>query len=165
MTKANYWANDDGLVVGFGTRTSEDQRAGVTRTAGEKNQYVVEFEYDDLPQGSSTVDKDLSYARLPDNALILDAYLEVLEAFGGGTSYDIGLDKTDGTAIDADGLWDALALADINAVGERSVARTHGGTESGTLLDAAITDPAVLIVTATGTFTKGRARVVIEYVD
>lgn len=165
MAKANYWENDDGLVVGFGTRVSEGKRGGNVRTSGEKDQYVVEFSYDDLPEGGALVDADGSYVRLPDNALVLDAYLEVLEAFAGGTSYDIGLDEADGTAIDVDGLWDDLVLADINAVGERSVARAHGGTNSGTLLDAAITDPAVLIVTATGTFTAGRARVVVEYIN
>lgn len=165
MSKANYWENDDGLVIGFGARSIEGKRGGNVRTSGEKEQYVVEFSYDDLPEGTALVGADGSYVRLPDNALILDAYLEVLEAFAGGTSYDIGLDQADGTAIDVDGLWDALVLADINAVGARSVASAHAGTNSGALTNAAITDPAVLIVTATGSFTAGRARVVVEYIN
>lgn len=165
MAKANYWENDDGLVIGFGTRDVEGKRGGNVRTSGEKEQLVVEFSYDDLPEGGNLVDADGSYVRIPENSLILDAYFEVLEAFADGTSYDIGLDEPDGTAIDADGLWDSLDLSDINSVGDRSVASDHGGTNSGTLCNSAISEPGVLVVTESGSFTSGRARVVIEYIN
>jgi len=164
MTKEAYWTNDDGLVIGFGTRTAEDQRGSVTRTSGELNEFVIEFAYDDLPAGSATVAVDGSYTRIPANAVVVDAYLEVTTGFAGGTSYDIGLDQTDGTAIDANGLWDTLVLADINSAGDKSSAREHGGTASGALFGSAISADAVPIVTATGTFTAGTARLVIRYV-
>ena len=162
MSKASSWTNDDGLVVGFGVRTSEDLRGGETNTQGTLEEMVVEFSYDDLPDGST----DGSYGTIPANALVQDAYFETLEAFVGGTSYDIDLVDTAGTAIGSgtDKLWDLLAIADFNAVGERSVSSTHGGTNSGNALNVALASAGMIKVTTAGTFTTGKGRIVIRYI-
>lgn len=162
MSKSAYWTNDDGLVIGFGARTAEDKRGGVVRTAGAENEHVIDFGYDDLPDGST----DGSYTSIPANAVPIDAYFEVLEAFAGGTSYDIDFVDSAGSAIGTgtDKLWDALVLADINAVGERSVSSTHGGTNSGNALNVALASDGMIKVTATGSFTAGKGRLVIKYV-
>ncbi|MGD9276926.1 MAG: hypothetical protein PVJ67_07175 [Candidatus Pacearchaeota archaeon] len=162
MSKSSEWTNDDGLVVGFGARVSEDLRGGKVRTEGNVEEHVVEFSYDDLPDGST----DGSYLQIPANAVPIDAYLEVITGFAGGTSYDIDLVDSAGSAIGSgeDKLWDALALADINTAGERSVSSTHGGTNSGNALNVALASAGMLKVAATGTFTAGKARIVIRYV-
>jgi len=156
------WTNDDGLVVQFGTRTSEDKRGGVVSTAGNVEEMVVDFAYDDLPDGST----DGSYTTIPSGAMILDAYFEVTAAFVGGTSYDIDLVDTAGSAIGSgeDKLFDALVTADINAIGERNSARTHGGTNSGNALDTELASAGMLKAAATGTFTAGAGRMVIRYI-
>lgn len=155
------YVNADGLRVDTPPRVKEALRGGVTNNAGPFREHVVEFSYDSLPSGST----DLSYTAIPANAILVDAYFEVLTAFAGGTSYDIDLVDSADAAIGTgtDKLWDALALADINAVGERSVSSTHGGTNSGNALNVALASAGMLNVIATGTFTAGRARIVIRY--
>jgi len=160
--KANSWTNDDGLVVGFGTRNAEDLRGGKVNMTGNIEEHVVEFDYDDLPSGST----DGAYTLVPANAVPIDAYFEVITAFAGGTSYDIDFVDTADAAIGTgtDKLWDAVVLADINAVGERSVSSTHGGTNSGNALNVALASDGMLNVIATGTFTAGRGRIVVRYI-
>jgi len=162
MSKASEWTNDDGLVVGFGVRTSEDLRGGETNTLGTLEEMVIEFNYDDLPDGST----DGSYGAIPANAIPVDAYFESLTGFAGGTSYDIDLVDSAGSAIGSgtDKLWDLLATADINAIGERSVSSTHGGTNSGNALNVALASAGMLKATAAGTFTAGKGRIVIRYI-
>jgi hypothetical protein len=163
MGKESLWTNDDGLVVGFGPRTVEDLRGGETKTGGNIREHIIEFGYDDLPDGST----DGSYNQIAANALPIDAYFETIVAFAGGTSYDIDFVDTAGSAIGTgtDKLWDALVLADIDAIGERSVASTHGGTNSGNALDVALASAGMVKVTAAGTFTAGKGRIVIRYIE
>lgn len=162
MSKASEWTNDDGLVVGFGVRSSEDLRGGQTNTAGNIEEMVVEFSYDDLPDGST----DGSYGTIPANALVQDAFFETLETFVGGTDYNIDLVDSGGSAIGSgtDKLWDALVIADFNAVGERSVSSAHGGTNSGDALNVALASAGMLKLTANGTFSAGKGRIVIRYI-
>ena len=86
--------------------------------------------------------------------------------FAGGTSYDIGLEQSDGsTAIDADGLFDAVVLADLDATPGVSVtAAEHAGTNSGVLIGQKLLVDGYRMVVATGTFTAGEAVFVLEYV-
>lgn len=162
MSKSSYWTNDDGLVIGYGVRTAEDKRGGNTNTAGYVEEHIIEFSYDDLPDGST----DGSYSMIPAGAVPVEAYFDALVGFAGGTSYDIDLVDTAGSAIGSgtDKLWDALVLADINTAGERSVSSTHGGTNSGNALNVALASAGMVKITATGTYTAGTGRIVIRYV-
>lgn len=155
------WVNDDGLNVEFGVRDVEDLRGGRINASSNIEEHVIEFDYDDLPDGST----EGSYVLIPDGAVPIEAYFETVLAFVGGTSYDIDLVDTAGSAIGAgtDKLWDLLATADINAINERSVASTHAGTNSGNALDVALASAGMVKVTAAGTFTAGRGRIVIRY--
>lgn len=164
MTLESNWANtSDTVRNSYNTRPTDIKTGASPKTSGSTKEYIVEFSYDDLPGTSATGGMELT---LPANAILTDAYFETLVAFVGGTSYDIGLNETDGsTAIDADGLWDLLPVAEINAVGERSVAKTHAGTNSGALLDTTLSAEGQLLVVATGTFTAGKGRIVIEYTE
>ena len=160
MSRDTYWLNDDGLSVGFGTRIAENQRSGVTSVTGNKAELVLTFNYDDLP-GGTDVSSDGSYGTIPAGAVITDSYVQATTDFAGGTSYDIGLQQLDGsTAINVDGLFDAVTLAQINA---GDSARGHGGTDSGALLDSALAAEAQVVASATGSFTAGTAKLVIEY--
>ena len=98
---------------------------------------------------------------IPQGAYILSARFQTIVAFAGGTSYDIGLYDAAGAAIDADGLFDALLVAEINAVNEWADSSDFTGALVG--VDAGLTADAYLVAAATGTFTAGKGRVLIEY--
>lgn len=139
----------------YGTREIEDKRP--TRYVAGEGEEVLEvtFNYDDLPVN----EEDHATYRIPANARIKSATLTVVEAFAGGTSYDIGLIQPDGTAIDAAGIDDDVLLAAINAVGETVAC---DGALVGNTAGIGTAD-AQLIVTATGTFTAGKARLRVVY--
>jgi len=145
----------------YGPRTTNNRFGGKLPGDGAIKQLEYVFSYDDLPVASTSEMEHL----MGDNALIVDAYIESIETFVGGTSYDIDVVDTAGGAIGTgeDKLWDALITADL-AAGERSVSSTHGGTNSGNALNVQLTEPAQLQVVATGTFTAGKARIVIDYI-
>ena len=139
----------------YGPRTHEDKAPSIHKIEHGKELLELHFAYDDLP--TSSLDKLVQ--SLPVNSRITSATLRVIEAFAGGTSYDIGLYQEDGTVIDADGIDAGVALAAIDAVGETVdcdgalVGNTAGiGSAAGQV-----------VIAATGTFTAGRAVLFVEY--
>ncbi len=146
----------------YGARNVDDKFGGQTSTSGLVKQLEWVFSYDDLPTPSTGEMEAL----IPAGAYIKSCRMMVETGFAGGTSYDIGLQEADGTEIDNDGLWDALVVADLNVANDTSDASTHGGTNSGNLVAAATatTVAGQLSVVATGTFTAGKGRIIIEYV-
>jgi hypothetical protein len=165
--------NSAGLGVNahYGPRTTDKTGGGVYTNKLDNDILELEFSYDDLPD-ENTAFKHL----IPANAAILRAELVVLTAFAGGTSYDIGLVQDGGSAIDADGIDAAIALASINAVGARVrcdgalvAAETVDATSASTTEPLIYSQPTIgsnagsVKVAATGTFTAGKARLVIEY--
>lgn len=158
------WANTTDVVRNhYGVRPVDDKFGGDPKTEGVIKQAEWTFSYDDLPSaGLGSMEK-----LIPDNSWIKDCYFETIVAFVDGTSYDIDLVTTAGGAIGSgeDKLFDLLAIAEINVIGEWRSSRTHAGTNSGDALDIAVTSPAQLQVVAAGTFTAGKARMVIEYME
>jgi hypothetical protein len=144
--------------AGIGTRTNYGVRKINEKFGGKQAsdviQYVeVVFDYDDLPTAGAEME-----ALIPAYSLIKSAYLQVITPFAGGTSYNIGLAQTNGTAVDADGLFAAIATASLTPAG-----KWNAGT--GALVGAGIgANPCVITVAATGTFTAGKARLVVEYI-
>jgi hypothetical protein len=140
----------------YGPRGFETQLpAQYVSSQGDKVQSIT-FSYDTLPSASTNDD---SVLLIPANSYVVSAILRVTTAFAGGTSYNIGLEETDGTAIDVDGLFAALALAAIDAVGETAIG---GGALIG--LAAGTGSAAGQVVFAeTGTFTAGEATLEVVY--
>ena len=151
-----------GVLQHYGPRTTNETNGGVQNVGGRTKSATYKFSYDDLPGGGA----DAIRTFIPAGAVVKDCYILVTTDFAGGTSYDIGLEQSDGsTAIDADGLFDALVLADIDATPGSSVtAGEHAGTNSGVLIGQKLLVDGYLVVAATGTFTAGEAVVVIDYV-
>lgn len=159
----------NGAARYYGPRLTEKKFASNPRTAGEVRELSCVFNYDSLPTNSTNNSQVIS---IPAYSFILSAHLVVLTAFAGGTSYAVGLVQADGTAIDADGLiTDANApLTNINLAGEwvtgsgAMVAPANGAT------NVAATGPISTVagqlkVTATGTFTAGKGRIVVRYME
>lgn len=142
--------------VFYGPRTVENKLPSVLNTDGTVRELVIDFDFNSLPSTDAT---DALVLAIPANSLIESAVLTVKTAFAGGTSLAVGLSTTAGVAVDADGLiTDANApLANVNAAGK--IVKGSGalvGVSSG----SAATQ---VTVTATGTFTAGKATLVVKY--
>ena len=150
----------------YGPRSTDKKFGGVIPSQGPTKKAVWTFDYSDLPVSDTT---NKMVLRLPANTYITEAYFQVITAFAGGTSYDIDFVETDATAIGTgeDKLWDALVLAEID--GSEVIAAlkssTHAGTNSGNAVMGKLDAVGQLQVAATGTFTAGRAQIIVEYLD
>lgn len=140
----------------YGTREIDDLHPSKYAGAIGKNVLAYTFSYDDLPVNGL----DAVILQLPQNARIESATLQVITAFAGGTSYNLGLYEPDGTVVDADGIDAAVALTAIDAVGD--IVNCDGALV-GALVDVA--EASQLVVAATGTFTAGKAKLEIVYTD
>jgi len=163
------WTNDDGLQVPFGQNQARETKSimGKAPVAGAPVEYMVaELNFDDLPTFTADLNNDGtlngfsdSDAYIPKGAYITRAWLIVSTGFASGTSYDLGLYEQDGTVIDANGLDAAVAVADMGANEAVDMNGQLVATQDLLLQDA------YLVVAATGTYTAGVARIVIEYIQ
>lgn len=116
---------------------------------------VVIFNYDDLP----TFSTNQMVLAIPSNSQIVDARLGIITPFAGGTSIAVGTYTRAGVEIDLDGLVTAAqgALANLTPAGKWIV-----GT--GAQVGAGIgSNDGNLVVTAVGTFTAGKAKLLVRY--
>jgi len=171
------YTNNDGLLVEAGAQGT--QYRGVhqeTHNDGDINTLSISWSFDRLPRfdqdagGGTTPDSfSARLAFIPANSLVTDVYTIITTAFAGGTSYVMGTYQRDGTVIDADGFYTGteLATAGMNTKGKIllpdgvDVRRTSGTFDD---LVLHISQDAYVLVTATGTFTAGAARTVIQYI-
>lgn len=147
-----------GVQVHYGQRTTTGKYGKEVPTEGLKRQVVYVFDYSDLPTNGAT---NMEFS-IPAYSKIVGARFEVLTAFAGGTSYAVGLNDKAGNVIAATGLFTGteLALANINARGKFVTGA------AGTLMNASIGATAgEVVVAATGTFTGGKARLIVEYIQ
>lgn len=142
-----------GVLNHYGPRTTDEKFGGVNGR-GKVKTVVTKFSYNDLPTPGA--DNAIISAYVPTGAQVINAYIKATTTFVGGTSYDIGLQESDGTEIDNDGLFDALTLAEANA---GAMAADNTFVQQGLELAA----DGYVVVAATGTFTAGAAELVIEY--
>jgi hypothetical protein len=162
------YTNADGLTRHYGPQDVRDQAHQTVDVGGGVKQLVVDVSFDALPgfdadaSGGSTPDSfSDAAARIPALSGIVSARFLVTTPFAGGTSYTVGLYTKAGAAIDADGLLTAaqLATANIDAAGDFIVG-------SGALVEATVgAADAYLLMAASGTFTAGKGRLVIEYIE
>jgi len=154
-----------GVLAHYGVRTTKQRFGGDVPSEGLVQEAAWTFSYDDLPTSSTSK----LTTSIPAGSIILEAYVQVITAFAGGTSYDIDFVDSAGTAIGSgsDKLWDALLLAEIDAseVAAALLASTHTGTNSGNALNVKLASAGQLKVAATGTFTAGEARIVVKYLQ
>ena len=141
-------------ATNYGTRDIEDVLPSKYAGAIGKESVAYTFSFDDLP----TNGLDAAILQIPQYARIESATLQVITAFAGGTSYNLGLYEPDGTVVDADGIDAAVALAVIDAVGD--IVICDGALVNG-VVDVA--EASQLVVAATGTFTAGKAKLEIVY--
>jgi hypothetical protein len=175
------WHNADGLEVPFGdywrTFANFVNRVRGVNTLGVIKQLVIDVDAVKAVQGGVTYTTDLNNDGTNDGFNTGDAYLPayssvtrvtilVTEAFAGGTSISLGTFGLTGSAISATSLVTATegVLANLDTLG----ARTYG---AGALVSTSVETASVgaadayVALTTAGTFTAGKAKILIEYID
>ena len=141
-----------GVVSYYGPRLNKGESFGAEGTTkGDTKEAYWTFDSDNFP----AVGENGIQFELPKGTLIKDARLEVLTSFAGGTSLVIGFAEADGTAIDADGILESTVTGDLAAGDDLA--------GDGALIGARLPETGELVVAPTGTFTAGKARLVLEY--
>lgn len=161
------WTNEDGLKVPFNLASAKQQESGATAVAATRQMIIYYNSQDvgDLETAGNTSGRE---AFIPGNAYITRASFLVDTAFtsGGSTTLTIGLAEADGTAIDADGIDATIAKTALDAVGD--VVACDGALVAGVLqaggASGASKEAYVYFTTASGPWTAGSGRLVIEYV-
>jgi hypothetical protein len=162
------WQNDDGLTVRFGQDQARETKSLLAKTVtyGPVGYMVADINFDDLPTFTTDLNNDGTNngfsdqdAYIPSGSYITRAWIIVETAFASGTSYDIGLYNQAGSVIDADGIDAAVAVADMGANEAVDCDGQLVGTQD------LLTADAYLVVAATGTYTAGKAKLVIEYIQ
>jgi hypothetical protein len=175
------WQNADGLTVKFAgyfrDPANSTNKVHDLVVAGAVKQIEIDFDLTRIPTGTVSYTTDLNNdgtkdgfnlgdGYFPANSSVLRAALVMSEAAVGGTSFTAGTYTIAGAAIAATGLVTATegVLANVNAIGKR----VYG---AGALVAAAAgtagvgTADAFVGISTTGTFTAGKGRLIIEYVD
>jgi hypothetical protein len=154
--------NADGLQVQHG----EQDVARVGGVDAPSKRLVVDFVFDDLPSFTADLNNNGTKngffggdANVPAGAFITNAYIVVTTAFAGGTSYNIGLYDSAGSALDVDGIDAAVATA---ALAANKAVVCNGASVGGTVTEAS---DGFIVIAATGTYTAGAAKLVIEYIE
>lgn len=149
--------NADGLQLNYGTRDVEVNYARAVGGVDAVQQVVFDIKGTSI---GTTVTIKASQAFIPANSLITRATLLVKAAFtsGGAATLDIGAYSIAGTAIDADGIDAAVAVAALGANADVSC--------DGALVGTIVTADCYLGATyGTAAYTAGTARLVVEYIQ
>lgn len=151
-----------GASQNYGVRVTNEGLPSTVSTYGIVKQLELYMDFAEVNAGLPTLDADVDAGTLviPAHALIKNAYLEVGVAFtsGGSATLELGVQDTDGSTNDADGL-DTLAVAALTA---RSWHVLDGALVGDTV---GAVDVQVSIDDAVAAFTAGTGRLVIEYVE
>lgn len=160
MSRGNLWTNSDGLIVGFGTHTVDNETSAKPSTSGVVQQVTLKIVGENLLDAA--VPDALQAANsvtIPSGSLIQSAVLIVTEAFAGATAVlDIGtINASTGAIVDDDGLVAATAVASLTAGADIAGAGAQVGVVSSVPLK-------VYASYDTAAFTAGEATLVVQYI-
>ena len=175
MSRGNTWTNKDGLVVGFGTHSEDNNVSAVHQSANGVVTLTAEYTLSALSDTFAATNVNPQDARIPRGSVIQSAYIHTLVTpVGSGATLDLGLWGV-GLATEvvdvAAGLVSAATVAELDIIG--SAIQCDGAyiLDSAT---AASTQYAVGAVSEsdcvlapsyeTAAFTAGKVRVVVNYI-
>lgn len=142
----------------YGPYEVEDKYGAVTRVAGVVKQIVQPISYGDLP---AATEDDAIAPVIPANSFIVSARVYEETAFNstsGTTTVDVGLQETDGTEIDNDGL-----VVGITADGSGADWTVGAGALVGATIGA---NPGQVVVTpSVSDLIAGKAYAIVEYIE
>jgi len=156
------WHNSDGLPVRFGpsqgrrkNTVSGAGKLGVVRTAGETKTAELNLDLAGAARTLYTADRNNDGTMdgfekgldtfIPNGAVITGITVMTIVAPAGGTSYSLGTYQVDGTVISATALINAGTIA--------------------TLPLAALAQDSFVTASTVGTYTAGKLKIIIHYVD
>lgn len=135
---SNYEQNSLGNRQNYGPRDTDKGLGNTIGTSSLEKTFEVPFDYDNLPANN---EYDQSIPTIPAGSVIVEARLVVSEAFSGGSvaKLDIGLNEADGTAIDADGLFNDAAITVGSEKGAGALIDASIGSNPGQIVVAPLT--------------------------
>jgi hypothetical protein len=175
------WHNADGLEVRFQDYWRDPgnfvNKARAVSTLGTTKQLVIDYDLTRIAAGTTSFTSDLNNdgtvdgfntgdIYLPAYSSVREAVLYVSEAAAGGTSIKLGIFGLDGTVVDDDFLITATegVKANIDSIGSRTFGAGVGVATTAETASVGSAD-AYLALTVAGTFTAGKGKIVINYVD
>ena len=161
MTRANYWENNDGLQVPFGTSDGIQKEAGSVHTKGSDKELRVVLDHSNLPGETDELQDNNQY--IPSGAVILSAEFHATEVFSApvtiGTTARTSSSDITGSVVDADGLV-------TNGTTAFAAATLYGGdvsvSTSGAQVGTQATDDWYISVSDTSV-TSGAGELVVKY--
>ena len=181
MARDATWTNSDGLVVGFGTHSVDNDVAAVQAHGG-KHIQKVRINLADVLTAATNASIPPQAAQIPRGSIVTDAYVQTIVAAAGSSStLDLGMWGRGSLATpvvdDADGLASGITLARMSTVGEiislksdafagAYIAQldTGGTTVVGTPVGTvALADCVISAEWNTAAFTAGVIEVTVEY--
>jgi len=166
MSRNQTFLNADGLTIGFGTHSS-DNDVGAVAGDGVNFTYRRLVTGVDIPAAFALTDVAPQEPLIPRGSIIQRATFQVITAFtaAGAATMDIG---TFGTVVvdDINGIGAALSIAELTSVGETNllagalVADGDGGIGVGGISN---TDVFVSVDVNTGPYTAGTGLLIVEY--
>jgi hypothetical protein len=171
MSRANTWTNSDGLVVGFGTHTVDNNVASVTGNPDGSKTLKMVITLADLDDTFSATSKAPQDARIRRGSIIKSAHIQTLVAAtsGGAATLDIGTWALAATEVvdDADGLVADVTIAEMTTIGEVHVLDGALINASGVTAVGAVGDADCVIAPSyeTAVFTAGSVELVVTYFE
>jgi len=140
------------VTAPYGPRSVQSKYGGEFGSSTPVKTATWTFNYDDLPVGGAT---GLEFS-LPANSVIVSAKVRIITAFNGTTpTLNVGLEQSDGTDIDVDGLAAAATASVVGVV-------VGAGALVGKSIGAAAGE--LIVANTAGDSTAGKAQVLVEYI-
>jgi hypothetical protein len=174
MSRNSLWENSDGLAVGFGTHTSDNDVPAVIGGSGAVKTAQVELSDATALEvvGSLTVSSFPPQGIvIPRGSRILEATFQVKTAFTTGASGALNIGTNSGrvdgayTADDENGIDVAIAVTALDAIG--AVVACDGALVAGVTSCGATstTDVNLCFGYTTGVFTAGAGILTVRYIE
>ncbi len=169
MSRSSTWSNSDGLAVGFGTHTKDNDVSAVTSERGSVKTVVMEINGTSVPSTWAAANVQPQGVLIPRGSIIVDATFQVVTAFTSGGAATLNIGTYGGaaftTADDIDGIDAAVAVAAIDAIGE--TVQCDGALVNTTVAVGATADTDVVLGYNYGTaaYTAGKGILTVMYIE
>src|SRR3990167_8754134 len=172
MARDLIWSNADGLSVGFGTHSVDNDVPAVS-AIGNKVRVSMEINLVDLVDTFAATTRKPQEIRIPRGSVITEAYVVTKVAATGTTAtLDLGLWGVGDVVDDADGIVADITVGELDAIGEvhicdgALVASSGNTAAAGVVVVGATSNSDVVIAPSyeTSVFTAGVVLLVVEYI-
>jgi len=176
MSRGSTWTNSDGLVVGFGTHTEDNNVDGVYQGSNGEVTVVKEITLADLPDTFAATNVNPQDHRIPRGSVIKSAYLQTIVAAStsGSPTLDIGLwgvGLTTEVVDTADGIVADATPAEMGAAGEGiqldGTVIADAATAASTVACAGATSNSDVVIAPsyeTAAFLSGKVKLHLTYI-